>query len=1139
MPRTSHAPGPVEKQPAGQPLRSVLEALEKEYDVRFAFQPDDVARKRVRLPSQNVEPQPSLEDRLTTILSPHRLYFQRSQVEGYYIIRRKKPARRVIKTSSERPTTVPSDPRTIRSRMPVPELPAPQEQTITGRVTDVSTNEPLPGVNIVVKNTTVGTVTDVEGRYRLTVSDSARVLVFSSVGYVSEELVIGNQTTMDLGMSPATESLSEVVVMGYSTQKKSDLTGSVSSVEPKDIQDMAVPSLDQALQGRAAGVYVNRNSGAPGSGAQIVIRGAGSIQGTDPLWIIDGVRTSPGPNFNMNDVASIEILKDASAAAIYGSAAANGVVIVTTKRGADGKTVVNLNAYAGLSSPLGLPDPLNTPQYATLKNEAYDLADLDRIPAYADPANLPPVDTDWLDVLYDPAAIQNYDLSVSGGSATSNYFISGGYFNEAGTYVGTGFERYSLRANSDFTLGDRIKIGESIFLTHARRDPMNGATQDWIRATPALPVFDPANRFGGYGTVDRREYQYEGGNPLASERRTDELNKEYRVGGNVYLELNLLEGLNLRTNLGANFNLANNRTFTNTYLGGGGVLSTTASLQHEYEENVRLLGNALLSYDWQINKHNLGVLVGYEAIQTNIERYAASGANFTGGLHVIDGADPESRNASGEEFSDGILSQFARLNYSYDNTYLFTANVRRDGSSQFGEDERYGVFPSASVGWRIINEGFMESATFLADLKLRASYGVLGNSAGLDRYLYEASYSTDGTLYTFGEGQGVVQGISPSRFPNRAIKWEEIETYNIGLDLALLENRLSLTADYYIKNTNDLLLTVGLPPSAGFLPFAWFRSALDPVINIGQIQNRGLEMAVSFRNKLGDDLSLNLSANASYNQNEVTKLSEDERIVSGSWDGSGRVSVTEVGRPLGSFYGLIVDGIIQNQQELDALNSGAPDGIYTAENTGPGDFRYRDIGRFDENGDFVADPDGEITDADQTFIGNPWPTWIYGFNATVKYRAFDLSLFFQGVAGVDRFNSFKSLTHNLFADYNLTTGALGRWTAENPNNEQPRIIQGDPNRNRSRVSSYFVEDGSYLRLKNLQLGYTLPVELVKGITTLRVYGSVQNLLTVTGYGGFDPEFDASGADQDNTNKGIDRGRYPQSRIVTMGVQLQF
>ena len=702
--------------------------------------------------------------------------------------------------------------------------------------------------------------------------------------------------------------------------------------------------------------------------------------------------------------------------------------------------------------------------------------------------------------------------------------------------MGTGFERYSLRVNSDVSVGKRIKLGESLFLTYARQDPMNGSAQDWIRATPALPVLDASNRFGGYGTVDRLTHQYEGGNPLADELRTDQLNQDYRVGGTVYAALTLAEGWSVRTNVGANATIENDRTFQDTYLGGGGVLRTSTSLLRAYQEDITLIGNAVLNYDRHIHRHHLGGLLGYEAIRTNTEQYSASGTNLIGNLQVLDAVDPESDDVAGRRGSDGILSQFGRLTYDYDDTYLLMVNVRRDGSSRFGEDERYGLFPSASVGWRISNEAFMPSTPLLSDLKLRASYGVLGNSSGLDRYLYEAAYSTDQTLYTFGEVPNVVSGIRPARFANQAIRWEEVETYNIGLDATLLKNQLTLTADYYRKNTNDLLLTVGLPPSAGYLSHAWYRPALDPVINIGRMQNQGVEMAVGFHGKVGRNGLLTLSANAAYNQNQVTQLSEDDRILSGSWDGAGRVSVTQVGRPLGSFYGFIVDGIIQDQEEQDALNRGAPDGIYTAENTGPGDFRYRDIGRYDENGRFVADPDGEITDADQTFIGHPWPRWIYGLNVNLTFRALDLSLFFQGVQGVDRFNSFKSLTHNLLADYSMTTEALGRWTAENPTNEHPRIIQGDPNQNRSRVSSYFVEDGSYLRLRNLQVGYTVPAELIKQLTTLRVYGSVQNLLTLTRYGGFDPEFDTT---QDNTAKGIDRGPYPQSRIMTLGLQLTF
>lgn len=1005
---------------------------------------------------------------------------------------------------------------------------------VSGQITDEN-GESLPGATVLEKGTSNGTITGIDGRFNFAASNENAILLVSFVGYQSMEVSLAGRSVIDIQMNLDVSALQEVIVVGYGTQKKSDLTGSVSSVKPEDIESMAVPTLDQALQGRAAGVFVSRSSGAPGAGAEIFIRGAGSIQGTDPLWIIDGVRTSPGSNFNMNDVESIEILKDASAAAIYGSAAANGVILVTTKRGGSGATKISFNSYAGITSALGLPDPLNTSQYAEIKNEAYDLSGDDRIPAYAEPNNLLSTSTDWLDVLYGNGNIQNYDLSVSGGNSNSNFFISGNYFKEKGTHVGTNFERYSIRANSDFKLGKRVAIGESIFISHSRQDPTNASNIEWIRATPALPVLNPDNIYGGYGTVDRLAYQYEGGNPLASELRTSELQKSYRVGGNVYFNLDIIKGLKLKTNLGANLNFDNDRKFVNTYLGGGGINSDIATLNQEFSENIRLLSNALLTYEKKLGDHSFGVLVGVESIKTDIEEYSAFGGDFSGNIQVLNGASPDTRNSTGREFSDGILSQFARVNYNYDDRYLFTLNMRRDGSSSFGNENQYGVFPSASVGWRIINESFMQSLSFLSDLKLRASYGILGNSSGLERYLFESSYTTAGTLYTFGDNQSVAQGVRIARFPNQEIKWEEIETFNIGIDLALLDGKLTFTTDYYVKNTNDLLLSVGIPPSAGFLQHAWYSNPLDKVTNIGQMQNKGLELALGYRDNITDNFSFNVSANASFNKNEVKALSEDELIVSGRWDGAGQVSRTEVGQPLGSFYGFVVDGIIQSQTEVDALNNGAPDGVYSFAGTGPGDFRYKDIGSFDENGDFIPVPDGEITDADRTYLGNPWPKWIYGINLGMKFKNFDLSVFFQGIQGVDRYNSFKSFTHNLFGDYNMTTEALGRWTAENPNNEHPRIIKGDPNNNRSRVSSYFVEDGSYLRLKNLQIGYTLPSNMIKGVSSLRLYISGQNLLTITNYGGFDPEFTRGG----NAEKGIDRGGYPQSRIYTAGLQLDF
>ena len=884
-----------------QSLNTVLKEISDRFDIKFAYDLEAVEGKVVDMELDGDSP----DDILSRLLKPYNLSFEKIDATHYVIYAEKgsrKKAKRLKKKRTldlVQSTVAPMARLSSRSSLEQEEL---VQHTVSGTVVEDS-GEPLPGATVLEKGTTNGTITDANGMFTLVVSDENATLSVSFVGYVSEEIVLNGRSQVDVVMFPDITALQEIVVVGYGTQKKSDLTGSVSSIKPEEIQDLAMPSLDQAIQGRAAGVFVSRNSGAPGSGAEIFIRGAGSIQGTDPLWIIDGIRTSPGVNFNMNDVESIEILKDASAAAIYGSAAANGVIVVTTKRGQEGATKVSFNSYAGITSPLGLPDPLNTEQYAEIKNEAFDLAGEPRIQAYADPDNLPPVSTDWLDVMYGNGNIQNYDLSISGGNQASGFFISGSYFKEEGTHVGSDFERYSLRANSDFSLGDRVKIGESIFLTHSLRDPKNASNNSWIRATPALPVFDPANRFGGFGTVDRQEYQYAGGNPLADELRTDELRKEYRVGGNVYADVKIIDGLNFRANLGGNFRFQNEREFVDTYLGGGAAPRTVATLSQEYDENLRLLGNGVLTYNKQIEKHKFTILAGYEAIRTDIQQYTAEGSGFIGNLDVINGSDPDARNSSGQDLSDRIVSQFGRINYSYDDKYLFTANIRRDGSSLFSEDERYGVFPSASVGWRIINEEFMESLTFLSDLKLRASYGILGNSSGLGRYLFQPAYTNATTLYTFGANQNISEGLRPARFANEQIKWEEIETLDIGLDLALLESRLSLTVDYYVRNTNDLLLTVGLPPSAGLLQHAWYSRPLDPIVNIGQMQNRGLELALSYRDQLNDDLFFNISANASYNENEVKRLNEDERIVAGRWDGDGNVTVTEVGRPLGSYYG--------------------------------------------------------------------------------------------------------------------------------------------------------------------------------------------------------------------------------------------
>ena len=1128
-------------------LKDALVRLEAKYKVSIMYDSKLVHNKTVKLKKQAVN---SLAEELERVLSDSGLSYDRIS-DTFYVILSAAHSKAGGNNAGSKPGNPADGPLLNHTGGHpagpgglLPEHAAPAAVGITGRVTDAQ-GDGLPGVTVLLRGTTTGSTTNAEGNYSLDVPDRSGTLVFSSIGYVTREEPVGNRSVIDVTLAADTKALEEVVVVGYGEQKRSDLTGAVSSVSAKDIQRLAVPTLNQAIQGRAPGVYVTRNSGAPGSGAEIFIRGAGSIRGSEPLWIIDGVRTSPGPNFNMNDVEAIEILKDASAASIYGAAAANGVIIVTTKRGSKGAPKVSFNGYAGTSSPIGLPQMLNTEEYALLRNEAYDLAGKPRIPAFADPANLPPVSTDWVDVLYDRGAVQNYDLSVSGGGEKATFYVSGNYFREKGTLVDTWFERYTLRANSDFTIGKRLKIGESLMAGLTKNDPQSVDRDGYVRASPALPLYNPDNAYGGYGTVDRNQYAYEGGNPLASELRVYRLDKGHRINTNLYADLEIFKGLNLRTSFGGNFRFDNNRTFSDKYLGGGAAANNTASLVQKYNEDITLIGNAVLTFDKTLGRHNLKAMAGYEVLRGDLLAFEALGSGFAGTLNVLNGAASASRTSFGTKDSDRLLSQFGRLNYAYQGKYLLTANIRRDGSNKFGKENFYGIFPSFSAGWRISQEGFMQNFPLVSDLKLRGSWGILGNSQGIPRYLAYATYTTSNTTYSFGANQDVVQGVRPTRFPNTQVKWEEIEQTDIGLDLSLLNNQITVTADYYIKNTYDLLTPVSVPRSSGYLSNAAYQSVADPILNIGQMQNKGFELSVGYRSRAGKPFAYNVSANASYNKNTVKRLNADDVITSGNWDGDGFVARTEVGQPLGYYYGYQVEGIFGGDDEVNAANELTADAntYYQNKGTGPGDFKYRDIGSFDANGKIIGVPDGRINAADKTFIGNPWPKWVLGFNAGASFRNFDLSLFLQGVQGVDRYNSFKSILTNLKGDYSMSTAALNRWTPENPGSGYPRIHRDDPNRNRTTVSDFYVEDGSYLRVKNVQLGYTLPAALAGKIklSTLRLYVSGDNLFTFTRYSGIDPEFDANSNSDNgrggNTEKGIDMGVYPQARTLLFGLQI--
>ena len=835
----------------------------------------------------------------------------------------------------------------------------------------------------------------------------------------------------------------------------------------------------------------------------------------------------------MNDVESIEILKDASAAAIYGARAAHGVILVTTKRGSDGKINVNFNTSVGQRSPVRLPDMLDTEGFVRASSIARFNAGTTPEPAWFEGGR---ANTDWTDQVFSGRGLeQTYNLSVSGGNENANYFISGGYDKEEGIMIDNSFERYSVRANSDFKIGKHIKVGESILVSRTKENPTADSGGDLLtifRAIPIMPVYDPSNPFGGWGTAPS---YFQGPNPVAAQLQNHILETTNRINGNVYAEINFIEGLTLRGSVGANIRAFRYERFSEAF-NYGALSNSINSLEHRSADDESLNTNVVLTYNKSIGQHDFTVLGGYERFQSDEVFFGADAQDFplnyarsfllsSGAVNITE------RNTINDQYR--LESIFGRINYTFAGKYLLTANVRRDGSSRFGSEFQYGVFPSLSVGWRIIEEDFMQGATFLSDLKLRASYGVLGSDR-IDDYIFARTYRNNRSTYAFDatglDGGNKERGFYLRRFSNPEVKWEEVRQTDIGLDASLLSGRFNITADYYVKTTNDMLIGVQLPLSFGVSQSRSIPEGTE--VNVGSVENRGFELALNYRHSVGD-WNFDITANSAWNSNEVLELEEGLRIANGGAGPgySGSVALTEVGQPIGYFFGLVADGIFQNEEQIRALNEESPTGFYQFEETAPGDLRYRDI---DGNGVIDAD--------DRTYIGNPWPKMIYGFNANISYKAFDLTLFFQGVQGVDIFNATKAYYRTVFSDYNSSERVFESWTRFNPT-EHPRLIASDPNGNFRQPSSYMVEDGSYLKLRNIQLGYSLPESLITriGLTNARVFVNAQNILTLTQYEGLDPELSVGGSsDTRNTRQGIDGlGQYPQTQLLSAGLQIGF
>ncbi len=999
-----------------------------------------------------------------------------------------------------------------------------QVVTITGKITGAMNGEPIPGATVIVKGTTHATSSNENGTYSLELSNANSILLVSSVGYLSEEVQTSGRTVVDVRLAEDIQKLDEVVVIGYGTQKKSDLTGSVSSVKSESIKNLPVKSLSEALQGKVAGVYVTKGTGEPGAASDIIIRGAASINGLGPLYIVDGVRMGTGNNFNMSDVENIEILKDASSAAIYGVEAAGGVILVTTKKGKLGdKMHVEFNSYYGSRSAVNLPKLLGSQDYI----KARKILGVE----YATWSQSA-INTDWIKEMYKPAVEQKYDLSLSGGNEKSTYYISAGYLREDGVRRNNWFERYTLRLNSDHKINDKLTIGEYLYIDKTKNRPTGDGYGLPYRSIPLMDVYD-ATRVGGWAAVPDG---FQGGNEVGGAENRIYNNSNWGMEGNLFADWKIVKGLNLRATAGGYMGGVDNSQFNLLY--DYGILKNDIrKLEKELSRDQTLNTNIVLTYNKAFGKHDIKAMVGWEAIKSNKTKIKASTEGFPQNYSPDFSTSTTTNTARTAEADYGIgsqLAQFGRLNYNYGGKYLLQATVRRDGTNKFIGNNQYGIFPSVSGAWKVSEEPFIKnSAPWLNTLKIRAGYGILGSIGSVGDFIYQTAYKKI-NVHSY-DGINSITGWGNAKFANTDIRWEKVTTKNIGVDFGFLNNRLTFGAEFYDKQTTDMIYTVSLPASSGL---GEHNGEYGATINIGKISNRGFEFEANWSDKIGD-LSYSVGGNASFNKNKVIQIGDKGALIyeGGTAYMNGSISRTEDGYAMGQFYGYIVDGIFQTDTE--AAQSAQP--LAKA-----GDFKYRDLNSKDATGNLTGKTDGKIDDADKTQIGNPWPKCYYGFNLNLELKGFDLKAYFQGQAGVDLFNSTKGIRQSFYGDWNTTSDIFGTSKFGNDNiTNLPSVYQTsatgeilrDPNGNYKNVSSFFVENGAYLKLKDLQIGYTLPnsVSSRVKISSVRIFVAGSNLFTITKYKGLDPEL-GGGVRQ----RGIETdGLYPQTRFVSAGINLKF
>lgn len=972
-----------------------------------------------------------------------------------------------------------------------------QQITVQGVVKD-QTGETVIGASVMEKGTTNGTITGIDGDFSLNMSPNG-TLVVSFVGYKTQEVQVKGQKQLQVVLSEDAEMLDEVVVIGYGTMKKSDLTGAVSSIGNKDIKDSPVSNLGQAIQGKISGVQIV-DAGKPGDNVSIKIRGLGSINNCDPLVVIDGVPTDLGlSSLNMADVERLDVLKDASATAIYGSRGANGVVMITTKRGTEGKGKLAVSANYSFQNATNVPSLLNAAQYAELSNDMMVNSGRNPNPEWANPSELG-AGTDWMDELLRTGVMQNYTVSYSGGNEKSHYYVSGGFLDQSGIVKSVNYRRFTFQSNSDAQVLKWLKFSNNITFS---ADTKKSGSYNIGDALKALPIYPVKNEDGSWsGPNGNSEWYGSTRNPIGPTELNKSQTDGYNFLANLTAELTFTKWLKFKSTFGydAKFWFIDN--FTPKYNWKPTPTEETSRYKSDNKSFTYLWDNYFLFDHTFAEKHRVGLMAGMSA-QWNTNDYLNAQKNvfMFDNVHEMDNGE-EMYAIGGNETEWALLSYMARVNYSYEDRYLLTATIRRDGSSRFGKKHRWGTFPSVSVAWRASQEKWFPKNDYINDLKVRAGYGVTGSQASVGNYSYLASYNT--SVYPFGISSGNQTALVSSTLANPYIHWEEVAQTNIGFDASLFNSRVMFSFDAYLKETRDMLVKASIPITSGF------EDTTTTYTNAGKVRNQGIEMSLHTINLTGE-LGWETNLTATYNKNKIKDLNSDVPYYINQINNS-YVTMLAKDYPINVFYGYVTDGIFQNQSEVNthAVQPGAE----------PGDIRFRDLNN-----------DGVINDSDRTVIGNPNPSWLFSMNNSLSYKGFELSVFLQGIAGNKIYNANNIDNTGMAAAYNQTTDVLKRWQGEGTSNSMPRAVFGDPNQN-TRVSDRFVENGSYLRLKNITLSYTFPKQWLQKaqIENARLSLSCENVATITGYSGFDPEVGING---------IDQNRYPISRTFSLGLNFNF